>query len=348
MRLGWRQRRAGFRGLILFWSGFLLLAASGAITLAVLGPPEHQLAAHAAPEPIIRAARDPPPLDRVRPPGRADPGRADTGPIAAPDPALLEPLATEPGRFMPRIAADGATAAQVYARGFDPADRRPRIGIVLAGIGRDGAAGEDAIRSLPGGITLAIAPDTVRERLLDAARASGHELLIALAQERYRAEAMGDPALLSTARDPRNADGLDWALSRFGGYIGAIAGPDLRRGAAFGPAQPEETALLRSLADRGLVLVDARPGRHGLPLVWSRGVDLVIDEPAVRTEIDARLAELEQRARDKGSALGLAVAVRPVTVDRLAAWSRSLGAKGFALAPVSALMVPPETKDGGR
>jgi polysaccharide deacetylase 2 family uncharacterized protein YibQ len=72
---------------------------------------------------------------------------------------------------------------------------------------------------------------------------------------------------------------------------------------------------------------------------------VVIDEPAVRTEIEAKLAALEQIARDKGSALGLAGATRPVTVDRIAAWANGLAAKGLALAPVSAVVVAPRANE---
>ena len=68
-----------------------------------------------------------------------------------------------------------------------------------------------------------------------------------------------------------------------------------------------------------------RPGaRRTAPGVWGRSVDLVVDEPAVRPEIEAKLAQLEQIAREKGGALGLAGAVRPVTVDRIAAWASGL------------------------
>ena len=48
-------------------------------------------------------------------------------------------------------------------------------------------------------------------------------------------------------------------------------------------------------------------------------MDIVVDEPATRGEIDRRLAELERLARDKGSALGLAADISPVLVDRVAA-----------------------------
>ena len=87
----------------------------------------------------------------------------------------------------------------------------------------------------------------------------------------------------------------------------------------------------------------ARPGR---PAVWGRSVDLVMDDPATRPEIDAKLAQLEQIARERGSALGLVGAVRPVTMDRVTAWANGLAARGFVLAPVSALAQPPRTETG--
>ena len=41
------------------------------------------------------------------------------------------------------------------------------------------------------------------------------------------------------------------------------------------------------------------------------------------------------------AALGLAGSVRPVTIQRLAAWANALAADGLALTPVSALVQPP-------
>ena len=99
--------------------------------------------------------------------------------------------------------------------------------------------------------------------------------------------------------------------------------------------------VLQTLAERGLLYVDPRPGSPYPSGVWGRSIDLVIDEPAVRPEIETKLAQLEQIARDKGSALGLAGAVRPVTVDRIAAWANGLAGRGLALAPVSALAQRP-------
>ena len=60
---------------------------------------------------------------------------------------------------------------QVYAAGFDSSTRRPRVGLLLAGVGLNQADSEAAIRSLPGGVTLAISPYAQNAaKLLSAAR----------------------------------------------------------------------------------------------------------------------------------------------------------------------------------
>jgi polysaccharide deacetylase 2 family uncharacterized protein YibQ len=68
-------------------------------------------------------------------------------------------------------------------------------------------------------------------------------------------------------------------------------------------------------------------------------VDVLIDERPMRAEIDQRLAELERIARERGAALGLSGA-SPLAVERLAAWAAGVEARGFALAPASALASP--------
>jgi polysaccharide deacetylase 2 family uncharacterized protein YibQ len=66
-------------------------------------------------------------------------------------------------------------------------------------------------------------------------------------------------------------------------------------------------------------------------------VDVVVDEPATRSEIERRLAEVEAIAKARGSALGLAHAATPLVVDRLVAWAAGLDQRGLVLAPVTAL-----------
>ena len=64
---------------------------------------------------------------------------------------------------------------------------------------------------------------------------------------------------------------------------------------------------------------------------------MVIDDPATRADIEAKLVLLERVARDHGSALGLAGPLRPTTVERIAAWTQDVEKRGYELVPVSAL-----------
>ena len=67
----------------------------------------------------------------------------------------------------------------------------------------------------------------------------------------------------------------------------------------------------------------------------------MLDEPGAAADIDDKLAQLARLARAKGSALGFAGTVRPVTTQRLADWAAGLAADGLVLAPVSALVKAP-------
>jgi hypothetical protein len=62
-----------------------------------------------------------------------------------------------------------------------------------------------------------------------------------------------------------------------------------------------------------------------------------IDAEASRTAIDNRLKEMEEIAKTAGTAVGIGSPF-PVTIDRLARWTKTLEGVGLALAPVSALV----------
>jgi polysaccharide deacetylase 2 family uncharacterized protein YibQ len=331
----------GWRGLAVFWTVILLVVAVGAATLQSLGPPaggavaaSMQASATPSPSPVPdpQAVVQTPPVVQAGP----TPGRVTAGPIDDPDPALLEPAKAGSGAMLPRIDATGRAPMQAYARGFDRTTLRPRVGLILAGIGGD-AGGSDAIHALPGAVTLAISANALfSTRLLEEARIAGHEYLLALPMD-----PASDHALLGGATPAQTADRLDWVLSRFAGYAGVTDGADAVHGGLSPGAEPM-TSVLRTLAARGLFYVEARPtaALPALPGLWAIGVDVVVDETAVRSEIDARLAQLEALARKRGWALGLATAPRAVTIDRIADWANGLPAKGLVLAPASALARP--------
>ena len=288
------------------------------------------------------AAPAPPPLDVPV----AAPDFPAARPIPAPDPALLEQ-----GRFgaLPRVGADGRTSIRAYAGQFDRQDSRPRVGIIVADIGISNAQTEDAIRRLPPSVTFAISPYAPRAaQVAERLRAKGAETLIGLPLEPagYPLNDPGNRALLTGRSAPENMANLEWVLSRFPGYVGAIGVVGGMRGERFATMEQSYFALQESLRNRGLLFVDARPGVAGPARAWGRSVDVILDEPATRTEIERRLVELETIAKARGSALGLAHAATPVVVDRLVAWASGLERRGVALAPISVLIRrPPEAAE---
>ena len=288
------------------------------------------------------AAPAPPPLDVPV----AAPDFPAARPIPAPDPALLEQ-----GRFgaLPRVGADGRTSIRAYAGQFDRQDTRPRVGIIVADLGISNAQTEDAIRRLPPSVTFAISPYAPRAaQVAERLRAKGAETLIGLPLEPagYPLNDPGNRALLTGRSAPENMANLEWVLSRFPGYVGAIGVVGGMRGERFATMEQSYFALQESLRNRGLLFVDARPGVAGPARAWGRSVDVILDEPATRTEIERRLVELETIAKARGSALGLAHAATPVVVDRLVAWASGLERRGVALAPISVLIRrPPEAAE---
>lgn len=346
----------GLKALGLFWLLLLLACGGGAAWLHMLGPPTERVAEAGetpppAPEPIAArpASPEPPQLPSLPPvvtpapqpaPPLAEAPRSRGPAVADPDPALIERLRDG---SLPRIAEDGRAPWRTYARPFDQADRRPRIGVLVAGLGISESATEAVIARLPGPISLAFSPYGIRLAEFAAqARADGHEVLVGIPMEPvgFPLNDPGPYALLTSLTWGENNQRLIWVLSRFPGYVGAtnVLGPTLR-GERFSASPESMRPMLEVLAARGLLFVEARPGEaapQGLP---ARGVDVLLDERPMRAEIDQRLADLERIARERGSALGLSGA-SPLAIDRLAAWAATVEGRGFVLAPVSALAAP--------
>ncbi|WP_338663480.1 divergent polysaccharide deacetylase family protein [Pararoseomonas sp. SCSIO 73927] len=299
------------------------------------------------PEPSSPEPRPPeaPPSAPEPPPLSAPAGRAEAStdrPIPPPDPNLQEPSPHGP---LPRAGVDGRTSIRAYGRPYDRAEARPRIALVVGNLGLSAALSEEAIRRLPPEAALAFSPYAARPApLLERARARGMEVLSALPLEpaNYPVNDPGDRALLTTLPVAENADRLAWSLSRIAGQVGAVGALGPMRGERFA-ALPESLGGLQDvLRGRGLLYVDPRPGAPSPARAWGRSVDVVVDEPATRGEIDRRLAELERIARERGTALGLAGDVSPVLVDRVAAWAAGLAERGAVMAPLTALIRRPE------
>ena len=332
------------RTLAWFWAPVLLLLAGGAVVLQWLGPPASVVARPAPAQSVAAptravAAPVPKPASPTAAPTAYHPP-APGAPVAGPDTALLEPSPAYPDASLPLIGPGGRLPMQVYAAGYDATDTRPRVALLLAGVGMSDTDSEEAVRTTPAQVSLAISPYAIHpESLLAAARAQGHETLISIPMEpqNYPLNDPGNQALLTGATPAANAQRLEWVLSRITGYVGATGALGRLRGERFASAPTLMAPVLDELGRRGLLYLDPRPDLKPP----HRGIDVVIDEPPVRVEIEAKLARLEQIAHDRGVAIGLASAPLPVTTGRIAAWAATLSLRGLQLVPVSAVVAPP-------
>jgi hypothetical protein len=226
------------------------------------------------------------------------------------------------------------------ARPFDVNDPRPRIAIVIIGLGPLHGTTSAAIKELPAEVTLSFDPyDQTLAEWIGQAHALGHEVMLDLpvgGSGSGGADGEAGPKSLDSAfGNADNLQRLGWLADRAQGYVGLTT----LSGGGLSGAPSAWQPVLQAIGQRGLVLleVDGAPAgpaaAGGLPLV---SADLTIDARADRISIDANLAALEERARRTGFAIGIAKGY-PVTIERLLVWSRGLDGKNLALAPLSAV-----------
>lgn len=251
---------------------------------------------------------------------------------AAPIAGLTEP--GPGGAPLPIIGAGGRTPAEAYARPFT-ANGKPRIALVVGGLGLNAGLTRKAIETLPPEVTLSFAPYAEGlQGWIDLARANGHEVLLEAPMEPadYPANDPGPMTLLAAGQPAETVRKLEWLLSRATGYFGLTN----YLGSRFVATPTAMTAFSGALKARGLAFIDdgAAAGKGAGPLRAS--ANRVIDDDLSADAINQQLAALEAAARTRGQALGSGFAY-PVTVDQAAIWARGLSGRGFQLAPASAL-----------
>jgi polysaccharide deacetylase 2 family uncharacterized protein YibQ len=257
------------------------------------------------------------------------------------DPALIENSPLGP---LPRIADDGRRPMNAYAAPAAPG--KIRIAIVVSGLGISTKATTAALTSLPAGVTLGFAPyaGDVQD-WVNQARQNGHEVLLEVPMEPFDFPDSdpGPHTLRAGVDEDSNLQRLTWTLSRFTGYAGVtnlLGQRFLSNADALAPA-------LTYLARRGLYFYDNGANTQSVsPQVagstatpFARSTES-LDGIQTAQEIDRHLSALEDEARAHGSAIGSGF-LYPITLDRIAAWSKGLAGRGFVLVPVSAIVNGP-------
>ncbi|MBR1169471.1 divergent polysaccharide deacetylase family protein [Bradyrhizobium liaoningense] len=275
----------------------------------------------------------------------ADKGEAASGP--PPVMAGINPKLLEKSRYgMIPVVADGLRPFTVYAADADRAKaaKMPVVAIVIGGLGVGAAKTTDAIMKLPPAVTLAFTPyGSDPGKLAERARAQRHEIFLQIPMEPYDFpdNDPGPQTLLTSLSPDQNMDRLYWHLSRMQGYAGLTN----FMGARFIATEPAMQPIIREAAKRGLGFFDdgssprsiAPQAAANQAVPFGKG-DIAIDAVPTATEIDRALNKLESTARERGIAVGTASAL-PVSIERISAWTKTLGDRGILLVPLTTAML---------
>jgi len=300
-------------------------------------PPDQQGAAPTSPN-MQQAAFEPGAQPPPPPPPAPEPGN---GPVTLPSVPVAELVEESQYGPLPKVAADGRRAIDVYSRPSRYAvaapGTPPRVAILVTGLGHRDGPSSDVLAGLPAPVSVAYGAygRSLQDSVSDV-RAEGHEVLlqIPLEPENYPTVDPGPHTLLTTLPPQDNIKRLQWLMSRYTGYVGVTN----HMGEKFEATAESLQPVLEEVKRRGLLYVDS----EGVPNSAAGNIagTIGLDYSVANVQLDSgdtaqQLAKLEQLAKEKGAAIGVARA-SPATVKQLQAWAQQLEGKGIVLVPVSA------------
>jgi polysaccharide deacetylase 2 family uncharacterized protein YibQ len=303
-------------------------------------------AADAADAPVNLIAANGLPL----PPPEKPPAPGRRVGMCPPGTDLADLVEASPVGRLPRISTNGCMPWLAYAAQFDHLDRqRPRLGMAVIGIGLNEALTQKAVETLPPGTTLVFVPETPNlGRWIQRARERGLEAALLIpSQNPQGVQERGMPPLQKGLAPAENLSRLRAALAMATGYVGValLPSPVLADNDTLRP-------LLAEIRDRGLLvleferwngksLVHAISREMGIP--YSTDIDSPIawvdrfntnGREMTAADIDAGITQVEKYVRSARFGLGWSLA-RPLSIERIAAWSAGAHTRGILLAPVT-------------
>jgi len=257
----------------------------------------------------------------------------------APDKNLIEPFNGK--SFLPIVGKDGTLPWKYYSRPYNAKETKPLVAIVFTNLGLNKASTEEVIR-LPHDFTFGVSAYAGDARKwATKAREEGFEVVIDLPMqaENYPLSDPGSFGLLEDLGQEENNLRLYGVLSQLPAFVGVTApvGEKLTANMDF------MKSLLLELKKRGILFLyyktEKNKGLEDLAKTYGftiLGIDKVIDEDIVRSNIDSQLQLLVESAKINGYAIGLAHSYPP-TLETLSQWTETLKAQHVDLVPVSAI-----------
>lgn len=280
-------------------------------------------------------------------------------PVAVPVPAVAPPKvppagpilpvtlrAPAPERFERSSGGDALAAWRRYAVTIDVAPGTPVIAIVIDDMGLDQNRSMRAV-ALKGPLTLAYLPyarDLAAQAY--AAHAAGHELLVHQPMEPMGHEKPGPNALMMgmlageiTIRVSESLDRVPFAV-----------GLNNHMGSRFTRDSTAMRPVMAELKRRGLLFLDSRTAADSVGTVVARvhrvpfaERDVFLDNDAMASAVEARLAETEMIARRTGAAVAIGHP-HTGTLDALEKWLDTVEQRGFALVPITTIVARREAR----
>jgi polysaccharide deacetylase 2 family uncharacterized protein YibQ len=212
------------------------------------------------------------------------------------------------------------------------------IAIILDDMGVDRKRSERAVM-LSAPLTLSYLPYARNlAAQTDAARLRGHELMVHLPMEPLaKNENPGPRALLTELDDDELVRRLEWALSRFTGYVGV----NNHMGSRLTGNSGAMALVMSRLKAHGLLFVDSLTSVRSVAADAARLARVPHAERHIFLDhvdrLDAIQGQLEMIARRQGFAVAIGHP-RDATVQALDAWMAGARARGFVFVPISAIV----------